>query len=323
MPDRPLYVGFDLGATKMLAGVCSPSFKLLATSKKKTRAQSGPEEGVRRIEATIRDAVEKAGATMDQVAGVGIGSPGPLDLNNGVVLESPNLGWRNVPLRKLLAKALGCPVVVANDVDTGTYGEYRFGAARGSRCVVGVFPGTGIGGACVYEGKILRGKVTSCMEIGHMKVRSDGELCGCGGRGCLETVASRLAISAQVAAAAYRGSAPTVLEQAGTDLAEIRSSVLASSIAAGEKTVREIVQGSARWIGYAMANTVNLLAPDTVLLGGGLVEALPDLYLKGIRDAVMEFAMQTVSRDVRFVVAQLGDNATIMGAAALAADAAA
>lgn len=323
MPDRELYVGFDLGGTKMLAGVFSPQFKLLGQSKKKTKSQAGSEEGVRRIEGAIREALEEANATPEQVIGIGVGSPGPLDLNEGVVLESPNLGWKNVPLRKLLEKALGCKVVVANDVDTGTYGEYRFGAARGSRCVVGVFPGTGIGGACVYEGSVLRGKLASCMEIGHMKVRSDGELCGCGGHGCLETVASRLTISAQIAAAAYRGSAPTILKEAGTDLAQIRSGLIAASIAAGEKAVRDIVRTSARWIGFALSNAVNLLAPDTVLLGGGLVEAMPDLYLKEIRESVLEHTMDTLKKDLVFAVAELGDNATILGAAALAADAAA
>jgi glucokinase len=211
MADKTHLVGFDLGGTKMLAGVFTPQHKLVATSKKKTKAQAGAEEGVGRIEAAIREALEEAKVGPDSVAAIGVGCPGPLDLNEGIVLESPNLGWRNVPLRKLLEKAFGCPVVVANDVDTGTYGEYRFGAARKSRCVVGVFPGTGIGGSCIYEGKILRGKVYSCMEIGHTKVRAEGELCGCGGHGCLETVASRLTLSAQVAAAAFRGSAPTVL----------------------------------------------------------------------------------------------------------------
>lgn len=321
MADKTTLVGFDLGGTKMLAGVFSSQLKLLATSKKKTKAQAGAEEGVKRIEEAIREALEEAKVAPQSVAAIGIGSPGPLDLNEGIVLESPNLGWRNVPLRKLLEKSFGCPVVVANDVDTGTYGEYRFGAARKSRCVVGVFPGTGIGGACIYEGKILRGKVYSCMEIGHMKIRADGELCGCGGHGCLETVASRLMVSAQVAAAAFRGSAPTVFDEAGTDLGAIRSALLAKSIAAGDKAVKDIVRRSARWIGFALANAVNLLGPDLVLLGGGLVEAMPELYLKEIREAVLENTMDTLAKDLAFAVAALGDNATLMGAAALAEDA--
>jgi glucokinase len=321
MAEKTYLVGFDLGGTKMLAGVFTSQFKLVATSKKKTKAQGGAEEGVRRMEEAIREALEEAKVPPESVAAIGVGSPGPLDLNEGIVLESPNLGWRNVPLRKLLEKSFGCPAVIANDVDTGTYGEYRFGAARKSRCVVGVFPGTGIGGACVYEGRILRGKTTSCMEIGHMKVRADGELCGCGGHGCLETVASRLMVSAQVAAAAYRGSAPTVLAEAGTDLGAIRSSLLARSIEAGDKAVKDIVRRSARWIGFALANAVNLLGPDLVLLGGGLVEAMPELYLKEIREAVLENTMEALAKDLQFAVAELGDNATVMGAAALADDA--
>ena len=184
--------------------------------------------------------------------------------------------------------------------------------------MVGVFPGTGIGGACVYEGRILRGRRSSCMEIWHIKVQADGELCGCGKYGCLETVASRLSVSAQVAAAAYRGYAPSIHKKAGTDLSKIRSGALAASVAAGEKTVEAILRKSARWVGFAVSNVVNLLAPDVVVLGGGLVEEMPELYLEEVRSVVMETALDTLVADLRFAVAELGDNAVIMGAAALA-----
>jgi len=311
-------VGFDLGGTKMLAAVLDAEHRILATCKKKTRANRGADEGVSRVIECIRTALDEAGVQASRLAGIGVGSPGPLDLNTGTILESPNLGWSNVPLKKRLEKAMGCPVVVANDVDTGTYGEYRFGAGRGARCVVGVFPGTGIGGACVYEGKLIRGRVSSCMEIGHIKVQADGELCGCGKYGCLETVASRLSVSAQAAAAAYRGYAPALLDKAGTDLSRIRSGALAASVAAGEQTVEAILRKAARWVGFAISNVVNLLAPDVVVLGGGLVEEMPDLYLEEVRAVVMDTALDALSADVRFAVAELGDNAVIMGAAALA-----
>ena len=118
----------------------------------------------------------------------------------GKVLEAVNLGWQGIPLREALEREFGCPVFVANDVDVGVYGEYRFGAAKSARCAVGVFPGTGIGGGCVYEGKIFRAKFCSAMEIGHIQVNPHGKLCGCGRYGCRETEASRLAIAAEVAA---------------------------------------------------------------------------------------------------------------------------
>ncbi|MFH0879988.1 MAG: ROK family protein, partial [Lentisphaerota bacterium] len=168
--------------------------------------------------------------------------------------------------------------------------------------------------------RLLRGKVGSCMEIGHMQVQANGRLCGCGQTGCLETLASRLAISAEAAAAAYRGEAPHLLELAGMDLRQIKSGVLAKAIRSGDQVLETIVRNAARHLGTAMAGVVNLLAPDVVVLGGGLVEALPALYLKEVRSAIKDRAMKSFSKNLKVVVAELGDNAGVMGAAALASE---
>jgi len=182
--------------------------------------------------------------------------------------------------------------------------------------VLGVFPGTGIGGGCVYEGQIIHGSGSSCMEIGHVEVTPNGNFCGCGRRGCLETEASRLAISAEVAKAAYRGEAPALMELAGTDLREIRSGVLAKSIAAGDKVVEEILRKAALQIGVAVANVVHLICPDTVVLGGGLVEAMPDLFVKNVTRAARARVMPAYVDAFHVVAAELGDYATVLGAAA-------
>jgi glucokinase len=157
------------------------------------------------------------------------------------------------------------------------------------------------------------------MEIGHIRVQPEGRLCGCGQRGCLETVASRLAISAEAAAAVFRGEAPALRGLAGTDLAEIKSGVLARAIKAGDLAVETIVRNAARHLGTAVASVVNLLAPDVVVLGGGLVEALPDIVLGEARGAVCGRAMKAFTKDLKILAAELGDNATALGAAALAA----
>ena len=271
---------------------------------------------------TIKEAVDEAHIKPQQLRGIGVGCPGPLDLDRGIILEAPNLGWQNVAIKETLEKEFKCPTVIANDVDSGTYGEYRFGAGQKARCVVGVFPGTGIGGGCVYEGKLFRGKTGSCMEIGHIQVQADGRVCGCGQRGCLETVASRLAISAEAAAAAFRGEAPHLLEIAGTDLSNIKSGALAKAIAAGDAVVERIVRNAAQQLGVAIAGVVNLLAPDVVILGGGMVEAMTNLFVNEVRRSVESRAMKSLTKSLKIVAAQLGDNATVMGAAALAAEAA-
>jgi glucokinase len=271
-----------------------------------------------RIVQTIRDALAEGKLDEKRLAGIGVGCPGNIDLDDGVILDSANLSWRNVRIKDILEKEFGCPVVILNDVDAGVYGEYRFGAGKNARCLVGVFPGTGIGGGCVLEGQVVRGKTISCFEIGHFQVNAAGLPCGCGRYGCLETEASRLAISAQAAMAAYRGEAPHLLAQAGTDLAEIRSGMLAEAIKSGDTIIERIVERAAAMIGRAVGDVVNLLAPDVVVLGGGLVEAMPDLIVKGVEDAARGRAAPPFVKSFKVVAARLGDDAVVRGAAAWA-----
>lgn len=315
---RDHWVGFDLGGTKMLAGVYDDGFVLKGQKRRKTKAHIGAKAGLQRMVRTIGEALAAAGIAPGRLAGIGVGCPGPLDLNRGVVLETPNMGWKNVNVAKAISAAFNCPAIIVNDVDAGVYGEYRFGAARGARCVVGVFPGTGIGGGCVYEGSIIRGRIGSCMEIGHLPVTADGPLCGCGRRGCLETYAARPAIAAACVAAVHRGEAPHLLEIAGADAGNIRSKAIADSIKAGDAAVERIVREAARRLGWVMAGVVNLLAPDVVLLGGGLVEAMPGIFLPEVEAAIKARVMASMEGIFRVVVAELGGAAGATGAAAWA-----
>ncbi|MCH8829953.1 MAG: ROK family protein [Planctomycetes bacterium] len=311
-------VGFDLGGTKMLASVFDANLKQLSRKRKRTKAHEGLENGLERIRQLITAALKEAKIEPAQIRGIGIGCPGPLNLETGTILEAPNLGWENVPIVEELKQAFGCPVVVANDVDLGVYAEWLMGAARNARCVLGVFPGTGIGGGCVYNGEIIRGSVLSCMEIGHIQVLPDGPVCGCGRRGCLEAVASRLAVSAAAAAAVHRGQAPYLQKKAGTDLSEIRSGTLAAAIEAGDKIIEQIVRSAAEYIGIAVANVVHLMAPDVIVLGGGLVEAMPELLRSVIEQSAKSRVLPSYRDTFRVVVAELGDDVALIGAAAWA-----
>lgn len=315
------HVGFDLGGTKMMAVVFDGAMKACGRERRKTKAREGAKAGVERIIETIRIALDDAKIKAGDLGGIGIAAPGPLDLDKGMLLELPNLGWNNVALKDILHREFKCPVVVANDVDAGVYGEYRFGAAKGARCVLGVFPGTGIGGGCVYDGKIIRGRTLSCLEIGHLQVLPDGPICGCGRKGCLEAVASRLAISAAAAAAVFRGEAPSLAQECGADLSAIKSSSLARSIAGGDAAVEKIVREAARWLGIGISMAINLLAPDVVVLGGGMVEAMPDIFLKEADKAARGRVMPSFEQSFKMTAAKLGDDAVAMGAAALIMDA--
>jgi glucokinase len=316
-------VGLDVGGTKTVACVFDRDFRLLGRRKRKTQPEKNkPVNPLDRMAEIIWEALAEAKVEPASLAGVGVGLAGMLDLDKGVLLDAPNLGWRRLKVVDGLRARLKVKVTIANDVDAGTYGEYRFGAARKSRCVLGVFPGTGIGGACVYEGKLIRGKTGSAMEIGHLPVDPEGTFCGCGKRGCLETVASRLAIAGQAAQAALRGEAPCLLAMVGGDLAKIRSGELSESIRKGDKAVEKIVRQAARWLGYGIVGAVHLMAPDTVLLGGGLAEELPDLYREEVTAAIRDRGLPIFTDGLRVTVASLGGDATAMGAAAMAAESA-
>jgi len=256
--NRKYWVGFDLGGTKMMAVVFDSRLKEVARRRRRTRSSEGEPVSLDRIAETIVQALEAAQIPSTAIAGIGAGVPGPLDLQKGLVLEAPNLGWKNVALRDFLAKRFDCPAVICNDVDAGVFGEYSAGAGQGFRSVLGVFPGTGIGGGFVYEGRIFRGSRSSCMEVGYLQLSADGPPAGAGPPGTLEGMASRLAISAEAAKAVFRGQAPHLRDLAGTDISNIRSSALAKSIERGDAVIEQCVERPKSWGRASVASSISL-----------------------------------------------------------------
>jgi glucokinase len=316
--SQKYWIGFDLGGTKMLATVYDDKFKSLGKARKKTKGHEGMDAGLKRINSVIEEAIDDAKVPASQIKGLGIGCPGPLNLKRKLIRTAPNLGWDNVPIGDSIEKSFGFPVTVANDVDAGVFGEYQFGAGKGKRCVVGIFPGTGIGGGCVYEGKLLRGANSTCMEIGHMSVLPGGTVDGANNHGSLESVASRLTIAGQAALAAYRGQAPHLLEKAGTDIADIRSGALSESVKKGDKSVIRIVEDACEYLAVSVATVVHLLAPDVIVFGGGLIEAMSDVMLPEIQKQAQKKILPSMRDVYELAEAKLGDDAGVMGAAALA-----
>lgn len=316
--DSAHWIGFDLGGTKMLATVYDNSFQQKGRARKKTKGREGMEAGLKRINNVIKDALDDAGISKDQVRGLGVGCPGPLDLKKRRIRTAPNLGWDDVPIAESIENDFGFPVTIANDVDAGVFGEYSFGAGKGARCVFGIFPGTGIGGGCVYEGKLFRGSNCTCMEIGHIPIMPNGPLDGAGNAGTLEGLASRLAIASDAAGACYRGQAPFLLDSAGTDLANIRSGALSSSVENGDEAVKEIILNACSYLATSVVTVVHLLAPDIIVFGGGLIEAMPNLMLPAIEKQARKRVLPALKDVFEIKEAKLGDDAGVMGAAALA-----
>lgn len=320
--DAPKYwIGFDLGGTKMQCSLFDSSLKLIESRRKRTRSEQGVNENLDRIETTISKLLEETKIAPEQLAGIGIGCPGPVewekgDWRKGIVRVAVNLGWENVPVGKLLSDKFKCPTAVLNDVDAGVYGEYFAGAAKGARTTVGIFPGTGIGGGCVYDGQILRGKLLSCMEIGHIKICNSPRVGATGMTGTLETEASRLAIAGELAKLAYRGEAPNLYKDAGTELSEIRSKTIAEAIAKGDKQVERVVEEACEIIGQAVANVVLLMCPDCIILGGGLVEAMPELIVRTVTKVAKRSVFECYRDQFEVRAAVLGDDAAAVGAAA-------
>ena len=316
--SQDYWIGFDLGGTKMLAVVFDKDFKRVGKARKKTKGNEGMAAGLKRINAVIEGAIEDAKITREQVKGLGIGCPGPLDLKKKVIRSAPNLGWEDVPIGKSIESEFGFPVTVANDVDAGVFGEYTFGAGKGARCLIGIFPGTGIGGGCVYEGKLFVGANCTCMEIGHIPMRAQGDIDGAGNHGSLESVASRLTIAAQCALAAYRGQAPNLLADAGTDVANIRSGAISDAVKKGDKVVKEIVEDACEHLANSVVTMVHLMAPDMIVFGGGLIEAMEDVMLPEIKKRATKKILPAMRDVFKLTAAELGDDAGVMGAAALA-----
>ena len=312
-------VGVDMGGTKILAAVIDAKGEIVQQAKRATKPKKGPEEVIERITRCIREAIDSAELNPSQIRAIGIGSPGPLDPETGVIIFAPNLGWSNVPLKAKLEANLSIPTFVDNDVNVGTLGEYAFGAGRGVKNLVGIFVGTGIGGGIILDGKLFHGVNKTAGEVGHMIVEVKGPRCGCGNFGCLEAVASRTAITRDLQKAILKkGKKSKLTELNGGNLDLIRSKAIARAVKQGDKPTIKVVQRAAKYLGISVASIVHFLNPEMVVLGGGVVEAMGDSLLDPIRHAAAEYALPTTMDGVQIVAATLGDNAGVIGASVLA-----
>ena len=274
---------------------------------------------VDRIDRCIRDAIDEADLSIKQVAGVGIGAPGAVDFGAGNVIFAPNLeGWKEVPLKKELEKHLGVPVFVENDANIAVLGVHVAELKGKPRHMVGIFVGTGIGGGLILNGELYSGSNHTAGEIGHMVLDVDGPKCGCGNKGCFEAVASRTAIFQRIKAGVKDGEKTLLTEMLGDNLEDLRSGDLRKAIRRGDKFVAKIVEQAAEYVGIGAANLVNVLGPDVVVLGGGVIEALADEMMGVITRTIKDHAMPGTLKGVDVIASKLGDRAGITGAAVLA-----
>jgi glucokinase len=313
---KPFWIGFDLGGTKMMACVLDSEFNVLGEARKSSQGDLGANKGMKRIASIIKEAMENANVVPQNMRGIGIACPGTVNPSNGMLIHAPNLGWRRVPVADLLRRQFKCPVAVLNDVDAGTYGEYEMGAAQGARSVLGVFPGTGLGAGFVYDGKLVQGREVSCMELGMILLPGTHLASSIPGTVLMEDLTSRLGIAAAAGVESYRGKSPQLLAKTGAALKEMKSKALSASLKEGEPGTTMVFGNALQYLGMGVAMVVNLMGPDHIVLGGGLVEELPKYYLQVLREEVRRFALPEITRGIKFSIAKLGGQAVAVGAVA-------
>lgn len=318
----PLVVAVDLGGTQMRAAVARGK-TLYSRVSLLMGDDPTPERVLPRMYAAIEDALAHASIGIEQVAGIGIAAPGPLDYKTGVIYEPPNLpAWRGVPLGDLVAHRFGVPVHIENDAHSAGLGEYLFGAGRGCGDMVYMTISTGIGGGIISGGRIMEGASGTAGELGHMTIDWHGPRCNCGSVGCLEAMASGTAIARQADQAVRAGQGSDLLAymrgqavQSGGDV-PITARHVAQAAAAGVVTARSIINRAAEALGVGLVNVIHAINPEMIVLGGGVTQ-MGALLLEPALRVVNERAMRTPLAAARIVLAELGANAGLVGAGAL------
>ncbi len=312
-------VGVDLGGTNIVVGTVSEDGERVAgVERRRTPAAQGPDMVVKHIVGAVRESITQAKAVWGsevEVIGIGIGSPGPIDTKNGIVVTSPNLGWTDTPLRRLVSEIVDLPATLENDANCAVLGEWWRGAARGAQVVVGVTVGTGVGGGFVLDGKIFHGASDVAGEFGHMTIDSTGRRCACGNYGCLEAYASGPAIAKRAIESIEAGATSSLATYVDGDLSRITAEEVYLAANDGDDLAQEVVRDTARLLGAGIANLVNICNPEIVVVCGGVTTAGEKLF-KPLREEVTRRAFRPAADACRIVPGELPGTAGVIGAVA-------
>ena len=314
-------VGVDLGGTNIVVGVLSiDGGDILALRTQKTEAARGAKFVVDRIVHMVQEAIAEVCATQgiarEDFAGVGIGSPGPLNRATGTIINTPNLGWRNFPLRDLIANAVGLPCALDNDANCATYGEWWLGAGRDVDNLVGFTLGTGIGGGIVLNGRIFHGASDAAGEIGHTTIDSTGRKCKCGNYGCLEAYASGPAIALRAVEGIEAGTESMLPDLVHGRLEDITAATVYEGAVLGDAYANEVMKETAKFLGIGMANIINILNPQMIVVSGGVTQAGDTLFVP-LRAEVRRRAFRSAEEVCQIVPATLMGTAGVVGAVAM------
>ena len=312
------YAAVDLGGTKIAAAIATADGEFVIEDKVPTDSHAGPEAVLQRVADTVNRLAEESGCRPEAV---GMGVPGLVDLPAGTTKFLPNLPtkWRDVPAAGTLSEEIGCPVYLLNDVRTITLGELTFGHGRDEsvRTMAYFALGTGVGGGVVIDGKLRLGPLGAAGELGHQTIIADGHLCGCGNRGCLETLCSGPSIASEGVRMLKSGLAPKLYEIAGGDPENVTAREMAQAAEQGDENVVDALHRAGAYLGIGIANIVTALHPELVVIGGGVAN-IGDVLLNPARETVAKRVRMFPADSVRIEQSKLGGKAALLGGIALA-----
>jgi len=318
MSNTPLFVGLDVGGTTMKAGVVDDAGRPLANVSLPTEAHRGQEFGLGRMCETIREAIRAAKVRPEQIAAIGVATPGTMDIPNGIILDPPNLKpWQNVPVRRHVQDEFGLPTAFQNDANAAALGEYWVGAGRGHRSMVLFTLGTGVGGGIILGGgQILEGENSAGGEVGHIKVEcSRPRICGCGRKGCLEAYASATAVVKRTQERLEENGVHSALHDLPVAAEGMTARDIFAAAAAGDELATKIVEETAFYLAVGTMNLMHVIDPQMVVFGGGMTAA-GEAFLERIRHHVREMVFPVLAEKTKICYAQLGGDAGFIGAAA-------
>ncbi len=292
-------IGVDLGATSFKCGLISPDFRIIARNEAPTYALQGAEQAANRIAENVR-ALWKQLPEGQAITSLGICSSGPIDPVNGIIIDPPNLGWRNVRFAQMLTDRLGIPVHLEHDAKASALGEFHFGSGRGTHSMALIIVGTGIGAGMIVNGKLYHGEFDSAGEVGHITVDMNGPICTCGSTGCVEAFAGGPAILT-----AYNYAARRHVESGQEIVNAARN---------GDEIAMRVFERAGRALGAGIATLAMIMDINTFVLFGSGTKA-GDLLRNPVRAAVPRYSYPTVSSRVQVVIGELGNDAGILGAA--------
>ncbi len=306
----------DVGGTKVLGAIFNEKDEIIYRLKKRSKSEGeGTADVEKVIISVVEEMIKESGIDKSKLNAIASCAPGVIDQAKGIVLFTPNLPWRNYDIAGAMRKKFGVPFFVGNDVNLGVLGEYKFGAAKGYKNIVGFFPGTGMGGGLILNGELFTGHQFKAAEYGHMILDPEGPLCGCGQRGCLEAFSSKKGMSDYIRQQVSRGRECMLAEDVQNGV--FRSKRLKKALAAKDKVAMEAVDRACHYLAIATGNMINTISPDLVLYGGGIMEAMGELWLSKILAEVDRYCMPSIRPTVELKIASLGDDSILYGDLAL------